>query len=420
MSARIEAGDLPRFSARGLTIAALWALAFMILAQLASCPTPAIFGGSTTTTQTGTLPLVEGEVFGTGPVRVALLLPLSGGQGLSDVAISMRNSAKLAMDTIIQSPDLPDNIQIVIKDSGGTTLRARQAASEAIGEGASLILGPLTAEAVQAAATQVQSRGVPMIAFSNNSGVAAPGVYLLNILPESEVSRSVAYAVSKGRRSFAALIPGSAFGEIQQAAFATATAQQGVTVNALYRYTTQTEAEQAVAQLAPFILNGTIDAVFLPDRATAPSIAALLEAATVDKSRITLLGSQDWDGDPTIQQTPFLSGAFYPAPDPAGFARLRATYVAAYGVDPHPLATFAYTAVLLANTSALANAVPRYDPILLVADRGFEGLDGVFRFLPNGTNEHALVVKEVTAGGWRIVDSAKIPTRSGALQVPPQ
>ncbi|MEX0628443.1 MAG: penicillin-binding protein activator [Cucumibacter sp.] len=421
MSLRLEAGQLPipAVTSRGLTTAALWALAAMVLAQLASCPTPSIFGGRTgASTTEGTLPLVEGEVIGTGPVRVALLLPLSGAAGLSEVAISMRNAAKLAMDTILQSPDIPDNIQIVVKDTGGTTQRARQATNEAIGEAASLILGPLTAESVSIAGALAQGRGIPLIGFSNNSGAAAPGVYLLNILPESEVQRSVAYATGLGRRSFAALIPGSAFGEIQQSAFAIATSQQAVTVNALYRFTTQAEAEQAVAQLAPFLLSGAIDTVFLPDRATAPSIASLLEAATVDKSRITILGSQDWDGDAAIQQTPFLAGAYYPAPDPAGYERLKTTYLAAYGVAPHPLSTFAYTAVLLANTSALANSVPRYDRSLLIAERGFEGLDGVFRFLDNGTNEHALVVKEVTSGGWRVVDSAKIPTRGGGLQTP--
>jgi len=422
VSSRSQAGTLdnPAVTERGLTLAALWALAFIILAQLAACPTPELFGGrggpAATITEPGALPLVDGEVIGTGPVRVALLLPLSGSEGLAEVALSMRNATTLAMSTIEQSPQIADNIQIVVKDTAGTVLRTRQAATEAISEGASLILGPLRAENVRAAGAIAQSRGISLIGFSNNSGVAAPGVYLLNILPESEVQRSVAYAASLGRRSFAALIPRSAFGEIQQAAFAIATSQQAVTVNALYQFGNQAEAEQAVAQLAPFLLSGAIDAVFLPDRATAPSIASLLEAATVGKERISILGSQDWDGDAAIQQTPFLAGAFYPAPNPDGYNRLKADYLPAFGVDPHPLSTFAYTAVLLANTTSLATGVPRYDRNLLIAERGFEGLDGVFRFLANGTNEHALVIKQVTQGGWRVIDEARIPTRGGGLQ----
>lgn len=409
---------IPALSPRGLNLAALWALAMLVLAQLSSCSTTDFFGGGRTTfdsTAQGTLPLVEGSVIGSGPVRVALLLPLSGGEGLSDVALSMRNAAQLAMQTVQQSAGMTENIQVVVKDTAGLPSRTRDAANEAIAEGASLILGPLRADNVRTAGAIAQSRGIPLIGFSNNSGVAAPGVYLLNILPESEVQRSVAYAASQGRRSFAAIVSRTPFGELQQAAFAVATSQQAVTVNALYQFSNQTEAEQAVAQLAPFLLSGAIDTVFLPDRAFAPSIAALLEAATVDKSGITILGSQDWDGDPTIQATPFLEGAYYPAPRPQGFERLKSDYLTAFGGEPHPLATFAYTAVLLANTPALATATPRYDRLQLTAQRGFEGLDGAFRFLPNGTNEHALVVKQVTTGGWRIVDEARIPTSGGGV-----
>jgi len=423
VSSRAQAGPppIPAITQRGVTLGALWALAFIVLAQLAACPSTGLFGGrggsvTTTTVGEGALPLVAGETIGSGPVRVALLLPLSGAEGLAEVALSMRNAATLAMNTIEQSPQITDNIQIVVKDTAGTVTRTREATTEALAEGASLILGPLRAENVRAAGAIAQSRGIPLIGFSNNSGVAAPGVYLLNILPESEVTRSIAYAVGQGRRSFAAIISRSPFGEIQQAAFAIATSQQSVTVNALYQFGNQAEAEQAVAQLAPFLKSGAIDAVFMPDRAFAPSIAALLEAAGVEKAGITFVGSQDWDGDPTIQQTPYLAGAVYPAPNPEGFNQLKADYVAMFGTDPHPLATFAYTAVLLANTSSLATGTPRYDRNLLVAERGFEGRDGVFRFLPDGTNEHALVIKQITPGGWSVIDQARLPTRGGGLQ----
>lgn len=423
MASDVRAGIVanPAASWRALNLAALWAAAFMILAQLGSCPSVDIFGPQTapsagTAAGDGTLPLVDGQVIGSGPVRVALLLPLTGAEGLAEVAVSMRNAASLAMQTIAESEQIEENIHLVIKDTAGNASRTRQVASEAVAEGASLILGPLRADNVRAAGNIAQSRGVPLIGFSNNPGVAAPGVYLLNILPESEVQRSVAYAAGLGRRSFAAVIPRSAFGEIQQAAFAIATSQQAVTVNALYQFTTQEDAEEAVAQLAPFLLSGAIDAVFLPDRATAPSIAALLEGVRVDKNSITVLGSQDWDGDATIRQTPFLAGAYFPAPDPAGFERLRQEYVAAFASEPHPLSSFAYTAVLLANTTALATAIPRYDRALLTRESGFQGRDGVFRFLENGANQHALVIKQVTVGGDRVVDTAKMPVSGGGLQ----
>src|SRR5690606_19556837 len=97
------------------------------------------------------LPAVAGKTFGTGPVRVALLLPLSGDPGLAAVGTSMANAAALAIGEIEQNPAIPDNITIVLKDTGPSIAGATQAASQAVQEGASLILGPLKAEQVTAA-----------------------------------------------------------------------------------------------------------------------------------------------------------------------------------------------------------------------------------------------------------------------------
>src|SRR5262249_162526 len=67
-------------------------------------------------------------------------------------------------------------------------------------------------------ARAARSRGVPVVAFSTDANAAARGVYLLSFLPESDVDRIVSYAASQGRRSFAALVPGNAYGSVTEAA----------------------------------------------------------------------------------------------------------------------------------------------------------------------------------------------------------
>jgi len=288
-------------------------------------------------------------------------------------------------------------------------VKARAAATQAVSEGASLILGPLRSDSVRAAGSVARTAGIPLIGFSNNTGASAPGIYLLNVLPETEVLRSVKYAQNFGRKSFAAIVPRTDFGQIQEGAFRVATANSGAAVHSIYQFSNELEARSAVEQLVPFLLSGSVDAIFLPDRATAPSIAVLFEAAQIEKTDVTIIGSADWDGDVKISQTPFLTGAFFPAVDSAGYERLKPEYEATYSATPHPMATFAYTAVLLANSSSLANATPRYDRNQLTRPSGFAGQDGVFRFLDNGTNQHALVMKQVVIDGSRVVDSAKMP-----------
>jgi len=354
-----------------------------------------------------TLPSAAGQVVGSGPVRVALLLPLSG--DVASVGTSMANAAQLAMDFIARSPNINDNITLVIKDTIGDPAVAAQKASEAVSEGASLILGPLKAQSVRAAGAVARSAGIPLIGFSNNSGAAAPGVYLLNVLPDVEVKRSLSYARSQGRQAFAAIVPNTAFGQIQEGACRQAASDLGLTVRAVYRFSNEAEARSAVEQVIPFLKQGSIDALFIPDRSTAPSVGVLLEQAGVDRSKLMLIGSLDWEGDVNIPQTAFLVGAIYPSVDESGLAALTPQYEAKFGQPPHPLATIAYTATLLANSKSLSMSLPRYDRAQLTRPSGFKGRDGLFRFLPDGRSQYALTIKQVVAGGAQQIDGPKIP-----------
>ena len=132
----------------------------------------------------------------------------------------------------------------------------------------------------------------------------------------------------------------------------------------------------------------------------------LLQEAGVPQGKVLILGSADWNNDSTIANTPYLVGALYPATDDAGFKTLSVDYQAMFDRPPHAFATLAYTAVILANATSLATA--NYPAAQLTTPNGFNGRDGVFRFLADGRSEYALVVKEVTAGGSRVVDTAKL------------
>src|SRR6185503_15955645 len=103
---------------------------------------------------------------------------------------------------------------------------AQQAAQQAIGEGAEIIVGPLFAQTVTAAGQVARSRGVPVLAFSTDANVAARGIYLLSFLPESDVDRAVDYAIANGKRSFVALVPDNAYGSVAEAEFKQAVARK--------------------------------------------------------------------------------------------------------------------------------------------------------------------------------------------------
>ena len=175
-------------------------------------------------------------------------------------------------------------------------------AQQAIDEGAEIIIGPLFAEAVSAVGGVARQRGIPVIAFSTDVSVATRGVYLLSFLPETDVKRIVDYAVSRGKRSFAALMPDSAYGAVVEAAFQQEVSRRGGRIVVLEKYPLDpgrmAEPARRVAQAAAHV-----DSIFIPDGADAvPQVVQALTAAGVNLKRVQLLGTGLWD-DPRIFST---------------------------------------------------------------------------------------------------------------------
>lgn len=366
-------------------------------------------GGQTAQTipnQPAMMPTGPVQSFGRGPVQVALLLPLTGDPGMSGVGQSLANASRLAIAFIEANPNIAENITISLRDTGGTVAGATAAASAAVTAGAKLILGPLKSEEVTAVGAVGRSSGVPVIGFSNNPVAASPGVYLLSVLPDMEMKRSLTWIKLQGRRGIAGAFPATPYGQAQETAFRQQAIIAGFAPSAVYTFSSVEEAQQIVNQALDQIQKGMIDTLYLPDRATAPSFGVLLAQAGVTPDMLQIVGSADWEGDPSIAAASQLSGAIYPAVDPAGMAAISADYQRQFGAQPHALATIAYTAVILANVNTLSMANPPYNPALMTSAQGFNGRDGVFRFLGNGRSEYALVLKKVVPGGAQVVETA--------------
>lgn len=331
---------------------------------------------------------------GSGQVKVGLLLPLSASGNAAVAAQSMRNAAELALAEF-QNP----NIQLLIKDDNGTPQGAQQGAQQAVDEGAEIILGPLFAQSVPAAAQVARNRGISMIAFSTDSSVAGRGVYLLSFLPESDVNRIVEYAAGTGKRSFAALLPENAYGNVVEAAFKQAVPRRGGRIAAFEKY--GADRAQPAATIGQALTNA--DSLLLADDGDAlAGVADSLAAGGADLKQVQLLGTGLWD-NPRVFANTNLRGGLYAAPDPSGFRSFSQRYRAKYSGDPVRTATLAYDGVALVAALARTQGGQRFSPEVLTNPSGFAGIDGLFRFRSDGTNERGLAVMRVTAGGGQIV-----------------
>jgi ABC-type branched-subunit amino acid transport system substrate-binding protein len=335
-------------------------------------------------------PPQQPAVAGTGQVKVGLLLPLSASGNAGVAAQSMKNAGEMALAEF-QNP----NVQLLIKDDGGNPQGAQQGAQQALDEGAQIILGPLFAAAVSATAQVARGRSVPCIAFSTDSSIAGRGVYLLSFLPESDVNRIVDYSVSVGKKSFAAMLPENAYGNVVEAAFKQAVGRKGGRIVAFEKYSADRAASaRNVAQAL-----GQADALLIADDGdSVVATADALTAAGANLRNIQLLGTGLWD-NPRVFASPALQGGLYAAPDPAGFRSFAGRYRTKFGAEPVRTATLAYDAVALVAALARTQGGQRFSPEVLTNPSGFAGIDGLFRFRADGTNERGLAVMRVGSGG---------------------
>ena len=345
-------------------------------------------------------PPAQPTAVGAGQVKVALVLPLSAQGNGAAVAQAMRNAAEMALAEF-SNPD----IQLLVKDDGGTAGGAQAAAQQALAEGGEIVLGPLFAVSVSAAGQVTRARGVPVIAFSTDSSVAASGVHLLSFLPETDVDRVIGYAIQQGKRSFAALIPDNAYGTVVQAAFQQAVARGGGRVIAMERNPLDRAQMQGPVQRVAQAARQA-DTIFIPDGADAVTAAVqMLAAAGVNTRRIQLIGTGLWD-DPRIYAEAGAQGGWFAAPDPAGYRAFSGRYRQRYGQDPLRPATLAYDAVSLVAALVKTQGPARFSEEVLANQSGFAGIDGVFRFRPDGTNQRGLAVMRVTTSGPQVISPA--------------
>ncbi|MGH7059404.1 MAG: ABC transporter substrate-binding protein, partial [Stellaceae bacterium] len=123
---------IPRFAAP---------LAVLATAALAACAPPPMVAAPLSPAQPPygeppPMPAPPSAAAATGPAKVALLVPLSGGN--AELGKAILNAAQLAL-----FETGGDRLTLVPRDTGGTPQGAANAARAAIGEGAKVIFGPL-------------------------------------------------------------------------------------------------------------------------------------------------------------------------------------------------------------------------------------------------------------------------------------
>jgi ABC-type branched-subunit amino acid transport system substrate-binding protein len=355
--------------------------------------------------------LPPGPPVAAGPVKVALLAPLTGAN--ADLGKSMLEAAQLALFTTGG-----DQLTLLPRDTAGTAEGAAAAARSAVGEGAKLILGPLLAAEVEAVKPVARDARVNVIAFSTATQLAGGNVFLMGFLPRQEIVREVSFARDKGFGRFAALAPNSQYGHLMTDALREAAGASGGSVVKIeyldprsgdlatpIQRLLSSSGRGAPASDAPPAASVAFDAPLLPEGgAQLKQIAQQLQQTGLDMSHVRLLGSGLWD-DASVAGEAALTGGWFAASPPEPRREFESRFQSTYGHPAPRLASLAFDAAALAAVLAKGGGVP-FSQEAILNPSGFTGVDGLFRFTPQGLVQRGLAVLEVQPGGNVVVSPA--------------
>ena len=101
-----------------------------------------------------------------------------------------------------------------------------------------------------------------------------------------------------------------------------------------------------------------------------------------------------------------LQGAWYATPSPALVQQFNNRYQAAYGSTPPPVAGLAYDGIAAIGALVAQGNSNALTVSALTQGAGFAGVNGPFRFFPNGTNERGLAVAQIRNNQVIVIDPA--------------
>jgi branched-chain amino acid transport system substrate-binding protein len=231
------------------------------------------------------------------------------------------------------------------------------------------------------------------------------------------VRRITEYAASQNIQRVGVLTPNTNYGRTVGNLFETLAPRNGITTTSAMSFQprsgnlaptirafTRYEERKAAGMLGqtPF------DAVLMPTGGEdARSIANLISHNNLPPRRIKRLGTGLLD-DPALATEVNLDGAWFAAPSPTTRRNFENRYRETFAQKPPRLSTLAYDATALAATLARQGFKTGdrdiYSRKNLTNPNGFFGIDGIFRFRPDGTAERGLAILSFKNGEIVVID----------------
>lgn len=366
--------------------------------------------------------------------QVALFLPFSGKN--KDLGWSLFNAATISLF----DNDHNNAIELVLIDSKDTAAEAQEAFKQIVERKIKIVIGPVFSQAVLAIENEAKRNGITVISLTNNQELIGKinsdgGVFLAGILPEAQMDKIIEYGIDQGKSNFATIAPNSQYGRTISSLFSKIVRDRdGNMITSEFYETNGANIDRALERvvnaftLSPNLTDGKsklkkdvvlVDKdriypqiIFVPESGKLLSkIAAALKKLNKDERDFQLIGTSQWD-EIAIANDSNLLGAWFPAPENSRFRNFERAYYQNFNKFPPRISSLVYdliaVSIELANRSGRLQA-PKIADFIGYENppvNGFDGIDGPFRFLPNGLVQRNLAVLQVGGGKFDTIDRA--------------
>jgi ABC-type branched-subunit amino acid transport system substrate-binding protein len=358
-------------------------------------------------------------------IQVALFLPMSGKN--KDLGNSLFNSAILSLF----DNDINHNIELILIDSKETPQEANKAFEEIINRKIKIVIGPVFGDLVSAIETPAKKNHISVISLSNNHELAKKinddgGVFVAGMLLETQIEKIVGFAIEQDKSSFAVIAPKNQYGAAATSLFKKIIQNRNKNfITADFYKNNDLDLNRAVNRVVNSftITNDFRDKkskevdesdrlypqiIFVPETGKMLSkIAAAIKKENVDERNFKIIGTSQWDEISTLNDQN-LVGSWFAAPQSEKFREFEKKYYQIYSKFPPRISSISYD--LVAAISQLIDAknkeIPKIKDFINYSSPsqlGFDGIDGNFRFLPNGLVQRNLAVLQVGLGNFQTI-----------------
>jgi ABC-type branched-subunit amino acid transport system substrate-binding protein len=361
-------------------------------------------------------------------VQVALFLPFSGKN--KDLGFSLFNSATISL--FYNDPN--GIIELVLFDSKENPKDSEKAFKEIIDKKIKIVIGPIFSNSVEAIEKLARQHKISVISLSNNQNLINKidkegGVFISGILPEIQIEKIVNYAISQGKLNFAIIAPSNQYGKtITELLKKFVRSKQGNFITSEFYDNNSKDLDRVVERVIDsFILPDNLakakkdkdlvindydriypQVIMIPESGKiASKIISSIKKQNKEERDFQILGTSQWDDKSIFDSN--LINAWFPAPENEKFSDLENFYYSKYEKFPPRLASIVYDMIgLIAEiTNRKQGQTPNLSDFINFKNgdkNGYQGVDGLFRFLPNGLTQRNLAVLKITtsskAGNW--------------------